>query len=87
MYWNNTKPLAGMDGWVSDFCPWYGYISRVNRGLKPWVGVGESEAAQILPARIRSHMCVDKNAPWMGPHLKRKLVTIFGRGIGQESSK
>ena len=28
-----------------------------------------------------------KNAPWMGPNLRRKLVTIFGRGIEGESWK
>ena len=41
----------------------------------------ESGDAQRLPASIISHMWVEKNAPWMGQHLRRKLVTIFGRGL------
>ena len=56
-------------------------------GPKHWAGVGESGSAQRLQARIRSHMWVEKNVPCMGPHLKRKLVTIFGSGIERESSK
>ena len=85
--WNNVKPFHGSNGWVSNFGMWCGSRSRVNGGLKPWTGVGESGASQRFPDRIISHICVEKNAPWMGPHLRRKLVMIFGDGIERESSK
>ena len=59
----------------------------VNRVMKPWTGVGESGASQRFPERVRYHIWVEKNAPWMGPHLRRKLVMIFGSGIKRESLK
>ena len=38
--WKDAKPLSGRDGWVSYLGPWSGSSNRVNRGLKPWLGVG-----------------------------------------------
>ena len=55
--------------------------------MKTSGGVGENGAVQRLPTRIISHLWVEKNAPWEELHLRRKLVTIFGRRIAQESSK
>ena len=79
--WKYVKHLSGRYGWVANFGLWSGSISRVNSGLKPWEGVGESGAAKIFHAWIRSHMWVKKNVPWLKPHSRRKLVTVFGRGI------
>ena len=87
MSWNNKKKFSGWNGWFDDLGPWCGSISRIDRGMKPWTEVGESGAPQRFPERIRSHMWVEKNAPWMGTHLRRKLVMIFGSGIEQEISK
>ena len=78
------EPLFGRNGWVSDLGTWSGLIRRVNRRIKPWKGVGESRAAQRLPDRIRY---TGENAPWMRPHLSKKMVMIFGSGIKQESLK
>ena len=75
--WNYEKPLAGRSVWVSDLGTWSGSSNRVNRGLKPWVGVGGSWAEQRFIASIRSHMLVKKNSSWIGSHFRRKLVTIF----------
>ena len=85
--WNNAEPLSERNGWADYLGLWYGLNIRVNRGLKPLLGVGKSGAEHRLPERIISHMWVDKNVPWMGPHLRRKLVTIFVSGIKRESSK
>ena len=84
--WKDTKPSAGRDGWVVNIGLWYGNSNIFNSGLKPWASVGESGAAQRFPVRIRSHLWVEENFPWMGPHLRRELVTIFGREVKKESS-
>ena len=84
---NDANPLSGRDVWDADLVLWYGSSNRVSRWLKPWYVVGESGAEHRLPARIRSHMWVEKNTPWMEPHLSKKLVKIFGRRIERESSK
>ena len=81
------KHLSGRTGWVYDLGSYYGSIIRVNRGLKPWEGVWDSGATQRLPTRIRYHIRVEKNAPWMGSHLRRKLVMIFVSELERESSK
>ena len=57
---NDRNPLAGRAGWVANLGPWSGPSSRVNRGLKPWVGVGESGAVQRFPVRIRYYIWVEK---------------------------
>ena len=85
--WNYAKTLDGRAEWVYDLVPWSWSSNRVNRGLKYWVGLGDSGAEKRLTVRIRSHMLVENIAPWVGPHFRRKLVMIFGRGIEQESSK
>ena len=54
--WNNAKPLAERDEWITDLGLWYGLRNRFNRGLKPWSGVGESGSAKRFPARIKYHM-------------------------------
>ena len=56
MAYNDAKPLDGRAGWVAELGPRSGSINRVNRGLKPWAGVGDSGAVQRLTARIGSHM-------------------------------
>ena len=74
---NDAKPLSGRARWFADLGTWSGSSNRVNRGLKPWVGVGGSWAEQRLIASIRSHMLVKKKSSWMGSHFRKKLVTIF----------
>ena len=54
--WNNANTLPGRAGWVSDLGPRSGSSNRVNRGVKPWAGVGESGDAQRFPVRIISNM-------------------------------
>ena len=54
--WNNANPLSGRAGWVADLGPQSRSRSSVNRGLKPWVGLGDSGAAQILPVSSRYHL-------------------------------
>ena len=87
MSWNNENSFFVRNGWVANLGMWYGSRRRVNRGMKHWTGVVESRASQRSTERIRNHIWVDKNAPWMGPHLSRKLVMIFGSGIKKEISK
>ena len=53
---NDVKPLARSYGWFSDLGPWSGSRNRINRGLKHWSWVGESDNAHRFPMRIRSQM-------------------------------
>ena len=86
MSWKNAETFSGRNGWVANLVTWCGSSSSVNRGMKPWTGVGESGASQRFPERIRYHIWVEKNAPCMRPHLRRKLVMIFDSGVKRESS-
>ena len=78
--WNYAKPLAMRDGWVSNLGLWSGSSSRVNRGMKPWAGVGESGAAQSLPASIRSHRWVEKNSPMYKAALEEEIGDTIWQG-------
>ena len=84
--WNNEKPLSWRNGCVTNLGTWCVSMRKVNRGMKPWTGVGESGASRRFPERIRYHIWVEKNAPCMRPHLRRKLVMIFDSGVKRESS-
>ena len=79
--WNNTKPFFVRNEWVANLGTWYGLSIRVKRLIKPWTGVREIVDSHRFPERIRYHMWVEKNAPWMGPHLNSKLVMICGIGL------
>ena len=83
--WNNAKPFFVRNGWVANLGPWCASRRRIKRGMKHWTGVVAIVDSKRFPERIRSHMWVEKNAPWMGLHLRRKLVIIFGSGLEQES--
>ena len=59
-----------------------GLTGDSNLGLG-WGNVGLRRGC----LQVLDPICGLRNAPWERPHLRMKLVMIFGRGIGQESSK
>ena len=44
MYWSNVNNASRRNGQFSGLGLWCGKRSKVNRGMKPWTGVGESGA-------------------------------------------
>ena len=86
-YSNDVKPLSGWAGWVSDLGTRSGSISRVNRGSDTLDRSGGKWGYSEVDCEDHIPYVGGENAPYMGLHLRRKLVTIFGRGIERESSK